>query len=144
MEQDIWQLRLDKENEILEAYQNLYASQENDLVALQEGTTPYNQLVIQQLQLRDEIEAKKMGIERLKQDKQQQEMMLEQKALFAEKEGEAVVKKLREKVGSPLTKDPAEKAQYQALLRQANEAEQNTPQYNEIIFRIATVLGLIK
>lgn len=139
---DIWEQRLAKHNKLIEAYENLYASRENDMVGLTVGTTPYNEMVIQQLQLADEIEAKKLAITRMVQDKLHQEEMQERKRLFAEEQGEKVISVLREKL-SPLLRDETKRASYQALLALVNKTEKGTPEYTEAIFKVATSLGML-
>jgi len=143
VEEQIWQQRLDKQNNIIAAYQALYDAQQKELSKLEPNSLEYCRLNINQLQLEDEIEAKQLYALRIVQDKEQQEAMVLQKAAFAEAEGEQVLKALRGKISSPLTKGN-EKLHYQALLKQANEAEVLSGEYNNIIFNIATALGLLK
>jgi hypothetical protein len=139
---DIWQLRIDKHNQLISAYEALYASRENDMAELTEGTTPYNEAVIQQIQLADEIEAKKLAIARMLQDKAEQEAMRERKAVFANEQGETVIKTLREKL-SPVLRDDNKRAAYQSLLAMVNKTEKGTPEYVEAIFDVATKLGML-
>jgi hypothetical protein len=140
-EQMIWQQRLDKQNNIIAAYQALYDAQEKELSKLEPNSLEYCRLNINQLQLADEIDSKKLYALRIVQDKEQQEIERIKQAKFAEKHTEDVKAFLRKKISNPITNE-TDRETFRGLLSDMNTMQGHA--LNNKVYMTAKGLGMIK
>ena len=137
----IWQQRLDKQNNIIAAYQALYDAQEKELSKLEPNSLEYCRLNINQLQLADEIDSKKLYALRIVQDKEQQEIEIIKQAKFAEKHTEDVKAFLRKKISNPITNE-TDRETFRGLLSDMNTMQGHA--LNNKVYMTAKGLGMIK